>query len=310
MAIDRLGTAVNAQILMTQLQRAQSTLNRTNLQIATGDVADNYPGYGRKTAALEAARSAAERAEANKSVAQQVSSRLDLQDTQLTQLGSLVEQVRQTVTNVMANNDGSVLMGQLEDLFEQAVTILNAKDGSGYVYGGENDQSPPVVVNSLADLAALPAVSDAFKNGTMERSARIGENRSVKVGVLASDLGTELFTLFRDIKQFEQGANGPFAGTLTAPQEAFLQTGVQDAMNAHNGVLAQAAANGDRYQLVQGAIQDLDAATNVYRGFAADIQDVDMGEAFARLNQAQVALQAALHVSSTIGQLSLLNFMK
>jgi flagellar hook-associated protein 3 FlgL len=310
MAIDRLGTAVNAQILMTQLQRAQSTLNRTNLQIATGEVADNYPGYGRKTAALEAARSAAERADANKSVAQQVSSRLDLQDTQLTQLGSLVEQVRQTVTNVMANNDGSVLMGQLEDLFEQAVTILNAKDGSGYVYGGENDQSPPVVVNSLADLAALPAVSDAFKNGTMERSARIGENRSVKVGVLASDLGTELFTLFRDIKQFEQGANGPFAGTLTAPQEAFLQTGVQDAMNAHNGVLAQAAANGDRYQLVQGAIQDLDAATNVYRGFAADIQDVDMGEAFARLNQAQVALQAALHVSSTIGQLSLLNFMK
>jgi flagellar hook-associated protein 3 FlgL len=310
MAIERLGTAVNAQILMTQLQRAQSTLNRTNLQIATGDVADNYPGYGRKTAALEAARSAAERAEANKSVAQQVSSRLDLQDTQLTQLGSLVDQVRQTVTNVMANNDGSVLMGQLEDLFEQAVTILNAKDGSGYVYGGENDQSPPVVVNSLADLAALPAVSDAFKNGTMERSARIGENRSVKVGVLASDLGTELFTLFRDIKQFEQGANGPFAGTLTAPQEAFLQTGVQDAMAAHTGVLAQAAANGDRYQLVQGAIQDLDAATNVYRGFAADIEDVDMGEAFARLNQAQVALQAALHVSSTIGQLSLLNFMK
>jgi flagellar hook-associated protein 3 FlgL len=308
MAIERLGTAVNAQILMTQLQRAQSTLNRTNLQIATGDVADNYPGYGRKTAALEAARSAAERAEANKSVAQQVSSRLDLQDTQLTQLGSLVDQVRQTVTKVMANNDGSVLMGQLEDLFEQAVTILNAKDGSGYVYGGENDQSPPVVVNSLADLAALPAVSDAFKNGTMERSARIGENRSVKVGVLASDLGTELFTLFRDIKQFDQST--PFAGTLTAPQEAFLQTGVQDAMAAHTGVLAQAAANGDRYQLVQGAIQDLDAATNVYRGFAADIEDVDMGEAFARLNQAQVALQAALHVSSTIGQLSLLNFMK
>jgi flagellar hook-associated protein 3 FlgL len=310
MAIERLGTAVNTQILMTQLQRAEATLNRTNLQIATGQVADNYPGYGDKTAALEAARSAAARAEANKSVAQQVASRLDLQDTQLTQFGTLVDDVRQSITKAMANNDGSVLMGQLEDLFEQAVTILNAKDGSGYLYGGENDQSPPVVVNTLADLAALPAVSDAFANGTIERSARIGENRSVQVGVLASDLATEIFTLFRDIKQFDQGVNGPFSGTLTASQDGFLGTGVQDAMNAHIGVLSHAAANGDRYQLVQGAIQDLDAATTVYKGFAADIQDVDMGEALARLNQAQVGLQAALHISSTIGQLSLLNFME
>jgi flagellar hook-associated protein 3 FlgL len=310
MAIERLGTAVNTQILMTQMQRAEATLNRTNLQIATGQVADNYPGYGDKTAALEAARSAAARAEANKSVAQQVASRLDLQDTQLTQLGTLVDEVRQSLTKTMANNDGSVLMGQLEDLFEQAVTILNSKDGSGYIYGGDNDQSPPVVVKTLADLAALPAVSDAFANGTVERSARIGENRSVQVGVLASDLATEIFTLFRDIKQFDQGVNGPFSGTLTASQDAFLGTGVQDAMSAHTGVLAHAAANGDRYQLVQGAIQDLDAATTVYKGFAADIQDVDMGEALARLNQAQIGLQAALHISSTIGQLSLLNFME
>src|ERR1044071_9372985 len=108
MAIERLGTAVSAHIMLQQLQRAESTLNRTNLQIATGQVADNYPGYGDKTAALEAARSAAARSDANKSVAQQVASRLDLQDTQLTQLGTLVDQVRQSITNAMANNDGSV----------------------------------------------------------------------------------------------------------------------------------------------------------------------------------------------------------
>jgi flagellar hook-associated protein 3 FlgL len=41
----------------------------------------------------------------------------------------------------------------------------------------------------------------------------------------------------------------------------------------------------------------------------SDLESVDMGEAITRLNQNQVALQAALQVASQLNRLSLLNFL-
>ena len=310
MAIDRIGTFMNSHLLLAQIQRAEHELNESNRQVAGGRVSDTYAGYGTKTAALEAARSAAAKAEAHMAVAKQASSRLDLQDAQLAQLSDIVDRARQTMMQAMAQGNGATLMVQMQDIFDQALTVLNAKDGSGYLYGGENDQVPPVTVTNLTDLAALPSVADAFANGSVAREARIGENRTVQVGVLASDLATELFTMLRDIKQFDQGAGGPFATNLTAAQDSFLGSQIQVAISAHTNVNAQAAANGGRYQLVQHALSELNAASTVYQGFVAEIQDVDMGQAMARFNQNYVALQAALKISATMGQLSLMNFIE
>jgi flagellar hook-associated protein 3 FlgL len=310
MTVDRIGTFMNSQLILAQMRRAAHELNESNRQVASGRVSDTYTGYGSQTAALEVARSSAARAEAHIAIANQVSSRLDLQNTQLVELGNVVDRARQAMMLALSQSDGTALMAQMEDIFDQAVAVLNAKDGSGYIYGGENDQTPPVTVSNLDELAALPSVDDAFANGTVARSARIGENRDVQVGLLASDLATELFTMLRDIKQFDQGVSGPFGGTLTVAQDSFLGSQIQVAVNAQTTVNAEAAGNGDRYQLVQRALEDLAASSTVYQGFVAEIQDVDMGEAMSRLNQNFVGLQAALKVSATLGQLSLLNFME
>jgi flagellar hook-associated protein 3 FlgL len=310
MTIDRIGTFVNSRLIAAQFQRAQYELNEANRQVASGRVSDTYAGYGNKTAALEAARSTVARAQGHIAVARQVATRLDLQDVQLVELSNTVDRARQAMTSAIAQGDAAALMAAMEDVFEQAVTILNTRDGSGYIYGGENDQTPPVTVGSLDDLAALPSVADAFANGDVERNARIGDSRTVQVGVLASDLATELFTMLRDIKQFDQGAGGPFGNPLTPAQDSFLTGQIQVAISAHTSVNNQAAANGDRYRLVQSALEELSAASTVYQGFVAEIEDVDMGEAMARLNQNYVALQAALQVTASLGELSLLNFIE
>ena len=309
MAIDRVGTAVNAQIMTSQILKAEAALDKTNKQVASGNKSDTYTGYGSQTAALEAARSAAARADANVTVAQQASTRLDLQDTQLTQLSSIADQVRQVLTSTIGTGDGSSLMGQMQDLFDQAVTVLNSKDGSGYIYAGENNQTPPVTVGSLSDLAALPDVASAFTNGTTAQTARIGDNRTVQVGVLASDVGTQLFSLFQSVAQFNAGGSGPFSANTSAAQETFLQAGVQQATTTSTDLNGQTATNGDRYKMVQDAITQLQSTSTVFKGFASNIQDVDMGAALAQLNQNQVALQAAFKVGSTMNQLSLLSYL-
>ena len=309
MSIDRIGSYANTQLMFTHLMKAENGLDISNRQVATGKVADNYAGYREKTAIMEAARSASARADANAATAIQASARLDVQDTQLTQLSDLANQIRLTLTKAAADRDATSLMSQLEGYFDQVVGLMNAKDANGYIYAGDNNQTPPVVVNSLADLAALPAVADAFVNGTIKTEVKIGETHNVEVGLLASELGTELFTLLRQVAQFDASVDGPFSGITTPAQQTFIESTFPAAISAQHNVNAQAAANGIHYQTVAQATEQLKASSLVYKGFVSNIEDVDMAQAIAQLNQNQVALQAAFQVTSTLNRLSLLNYL-
>ena len=67
--------------------------------------------------------------------------------------------------------------------------------------------------------------------------------------------------------------------------------------------------NGYAYTQLQDASDQPTALNTLYAGFVSDIEDVDMGHAVEKLIQNQVALQAALLVTSQLNQLSLLNFL-
>jgi len=309
MSVDRVGTAANTQLMLAQIQKAEVAVDTANRQVATGKLATTYKGYGDKTAVMEAARSAAAHADANVAAAQQASSRLDLQDTQLSQLSDLADQVRQTLTKAAADQDATSLMTQMQGFFSQAVEILNAKDANGYIYAGDNNQVPPVSITDLSALAALPAVSQAFANGSVKTTVRVGDTQTVQVGLLASDLGTQLFSLFQQVAQFDAGAGGPFDSKTSAAQQTFLESTIQTSANVAEGVNQVSASNGINYQMVQNTLTQLQATSGVYKGFVSNIQDVDITEALARLSQNQIALQASFQVTSTLNKLSLLDYL-
>ena len=70
-----------------------------------------------------------------------------MQDTQLTSLGTLATQLKKAVSDAVANNDPTTLMGQVQSIFDQATAILNSKDANGdYIYGGGKTDTAPVTV--------------------------------------------------------------------------------------------------------------------------------------------------------------------
>jgi flagellar hook-associated protein 3 FlgL len=144
----------------------------------------------------------------------------------------------------------------------------------------------------------------------VKTSVRIGDSQTVQVGMLASDLGTQLFSLFQQVAQFDAGAGGPFNTKTTAAQQNFLDSTIQPATDVAEAVNGQSAANGIRYQMVQDTIGQLQARSSVYTGFVSSIQDVDVAEALTRLNQNNTALQAAFQVTSSMNKMSLLDFMQ
>ena len=307
MSIERVGTNAHTQIIFAQLRQASSALVDSERQVATGKVASDYSGFGARSGALEAARSAAKRADAHKAVADRALGRLDLQDLNITRLGDMAAELRQAMTETLASNDGEAFMTLVRNVFDRAAETLNARDPSGFIFAGERDDTAAMKVSSLDALAALPAVGDAFANGSIKRAVRVGDGETIEIGALASDLGTELMSLLRDIALFDQG--NAFGGNLSAAQVSFLESKLPEAISVAEHLNVAAAANGLKYQQVKAASERQSAASVVFKGFVSDIEDVDIGEALSRLNQNQVMLQAALHVTSTLNRLSLLDFL-
>lgn len=311
MTIDRVATSMQSQYLMAQVAKTSANVSDSQAQIASGKIANDYTGFGDKTTALEIARSAAARADAYKAATETALTQADLQNTQLTALSDLALQLRQAVTKAVADNDGSNLMASVQSIFDEAVQVLNTKDANGnYLFGGDKNGTAPVTVATLADLSALPGAASAFANGSIAASVNVADGESVKVGVLASDAGSDLLQAIKDIADFNAGASGPLGSTLTDAQSGFLSGEIATAVAASQAVNDAAALNGGTYNRLKEAAARQDTLSTLYRGFTSDIEDADMTRAILNLNQNQMALQAALQVTARLSQVSLLDFLK
>lgn len=310
MSIDRVASNGQMQYMLAQIMQASAALGKTQAQVASGKISTEYAGIGSKTAMLEAARSASARSDAYQSITQIALNQVDQQDTQLTAISGLADSLRQAVTESVANNDASTLMTTASGIFDQLKQILNTQDPNGnYIYGGNNDNTPPVSVNSLSDLTSLSSASGAFANGSVARSVTVADGETVKIGVLASDAGQQLMQALKNIADFNAGSSGNLGAGLTQAQSDFLSGQIQTATTASRSANDVAAANGEVYSQLKDASSQQQSLSTLYKGFTSDLEDVDMGEAVTRLNQNQVALQAALQVTSQLNQISLLNYL-
>ncbi|MGA7673923.1 MAG: flagellin [Rhizomicrobium sp.] len=309
MTVERVATNSQAQYLLSQITKANAALDVTQAQVASGMVSTDYAGIGDKTASLEAARSAAARADAYSTNTQLAVTQTDLQDTQLTTLSSLAEQLKEAISTAAGNGDGTGLMTTAQDIFQQASSILNSTDSNGnYIYAGEQGNTKPFTATSLSDLTT-GTVSSFFQNGTQKASVLVGDGQSVQIGVLASDVGTQLMTALQNLQNADS-PSGSLDASLTSTQISDLTDNVlPSAATAYTDLNTATAANGETYTRLQDDVTTQQSMSTLYKGFVSDIEDVDMTTAATNLSQNQVALQAALEVTAKLGQLSLLNYL-
>jgi flagellar hook-associated protein 3 FlgL len=306
--IGNVSTMAQSQYMLSRIEQDEQALANTQSQVATGFVSTTYGGIGSQTAALESAQTQGNLATGYSSAAQLASNQVNLQDTQLSQLSSLASQLQQDVTTAVANGNGGTLMSQAQSIFDQAVQILNSQDANGnYIYSGGNANTPPVSTTSLSQLTALPSAAQAFTNGTDKASVIVGENQTVQIGVLASDVGTQLMQTLQDIAN--SNASSAFGTQLTSAQTSFLTSEIPNAQTAAQTINQASGSNGEIYQELQAAQTQQQSMSTLYQGFASDIQNVDMATAATNLSENQTALQAALEVTAQMGQLSLLNYL-
>ena len=312
MSVDRIATAQQSAYFLSQINKASAALNTTNQQIASQQVATTYAGFGDQTQVLTATISANARNDAYKAATTIATTQADMQDTQLTSLSTLVTQLKKAVSDAVANNDPTTLMGQVQNIFDEATAILNSKDANGdYVYSGGRTDTPPVAVTSLAALVALPSVSGAFANGSDKKSVQVADGQSVTFGITASDVGTGLMQALKDIAGFDAGAGGNFNNSvsLSQAQNTFLSSQIGSVGTVAVNLNTATAQNGYVFNQLQSASTEQASMETLYAGFINGIQNTNMAEAATQLSLNQTALQAVLQVTSNLNKLSLLNYL-
>lgn len=308
----------NHQLIEMMLSRGRAVAEG-NRQLSTGKQAADFEDLSSVTTSLLSAKSIESRFEAWVGTSQEIGLRLEVYNSSLGSLTDIADQLRQEVVKATANNSGLAFMNIVRGLFERAGGLLNTEVDDRYIFGGTRTDTAPVAATTETALLALAATSDAFVNNTTKLTSEVDDNRTMQYGLLASDVATDLFESFRRIMQFDAGTlpsgagaytpAGAFSEPLTDNQRRFLQSEMAGIKQAIDTMRDAEAQNGVRMaQLDKITMRQTDDLV-FWRSFISNIEDVNLTEVIANLNEDRTALEASIQVVARLSQISLLNFI-
>lgn len=330
--MNRVSTAGNYQSALLNLMTAQNQQNEAQTRVSTRKVATDMAGFGRGAESLTALKATQSRVQGFINTAEAVGARLESQDLALNRIGDAITNTRASISSVLSSDSANVLMLELEGQFQTVQNGLNAQHHGNFLFSGADSTNVAVTVGTLAELSAAPSVAATFGNDNLRPTSRLSESTTVQTGYLASDVGTAIFQIFRDLQQYQEGNAvtitdaGPPAVTTTytpdanpalrltgKPTEAvktFLTAQLKRLDAAGTGVLDTISRNGSLQKQVETTGASHAAQVVSLEDMVSRKTDADLAQAITDLQLAQVAVQASAQVISQLGQVSLLNYLR
>ncbi len=315
----RISTFGQNQAMIQNMLRAQEAVADSNRRISSGKVAQDFKEMSRNVTGLLSAKSIETRFETALAGSREVAQRLEIYNSNLNSLTDVADTLREEIVKAGANNSGLTFVNIVRGLFERSVGLLNTKVDGRFIYGGTRTDTSPVTIENESDLLALPALADAFANNDTKLSAQIDEDRLIRYGILADDIATPLFNAFQRILQFHDGTlpsgaaafapAGPFKDPLDGNQREFLLGEIDTALQGIDVLRGIEAENGVRMQELDKIMMRQSGDLVFWRSYISDIEDVDIGEAIAKLNNDRTALEASIQVVARLNRVSLLDFI-
>ncbi len=307
------------QSALLSLMRGQENLFDSNRRISTGKEAARFDQLDGRGASLLGTKAVKSRITATIEANQRIGQRLEMYNVTLGSLAEAADTLRQEVIKAVGNNSGIALIDSVRSLFDRAVDIVNTRFDGRYIYAGTRTDTPPFTADSEAKLLALAQTSDGFVNNQDLITPEIDEGRTLSYGVLANDAAQDLMDSLRRLMQFENGTlppgaagGGPassFGVTLTAAQRDFLLGELASIKASIQTVRDAEARNGVRMAELDKLATRQEDELVFLTGFISDIEDTDLPEAVAKLNQDRTALEATIQITARLGRISLLDFI-
>ncbi len=294
---------------MADLSRAQQALVEAGRQSSAQTRADDLKGYGREAQTLVSAERLVARTQGFIMTSREITTRMQIQDVALGRAAEVVGKLKQDLFQNVGLETGEGVRAQLEEAFSVIKDSMNANIGGRYLFGGVLNDRPPIIADSLADLAANP-LTDSIEQGAEAQIMRIEEGRTVQAGLVAEDVITLALASVKRLAEFDQGAGGPFGGNLTPVQRDAISAELGALSQAFDQILASQSENGRLLKEVDSAAARQQSQLETLNATIGDIVNVDLAEVAVRLNQAQFAYEASAGVFNVLRNMSLLNVLK
>lgn len=312
--MNRVSTAFAYQSGAADFLRAQIKQVEAQQQISNGKVAGDLKGFGRTSETLIAARTVQSRASGFVEMHKLLTGKLDAQDLALERLSDTADQSRQLIFGALSSGRAENLMKTLDSVFGEAADALNWKHEGRYLFAGSQVAVRPVEAGKLSDLTAPPVGADVFedifKNDETRLESRLNDSTGLTTGFLAEAVGLEFFKVMKSIQEYHESPSGPLTGVLNPAQITFLESKLPQLAKAHTGLLDRVAENGLMHQRVQDARGAQEQRVTMLDGYIAEMSEVDIAQAFARLEQSKLAVGASAEAIKALKESSLLYLLR
>ena len=318
MAVTRVGTAAQQQLVINSALRGQSRVLDTQAQLASGKKSQVYSGLSNDTNRLITVKSDLAQAEQFIENTKTAEKRLDLMSFAVETIDTSARSFRTSLTNAI-NGDGANVIdlpAQAGAFLDQIVELLNTRDDSRYLFAGGKINAKPVDLNNGTYTAPTPPPFDAvadtgyYEGDAVEQAVRIDQGYELPYGINADASAFE-----KVIRAMDNIAQMTFSNPVTAAE----QTAVRDAINT----LTEAIDDNGTEPTLSGLLNDVSLNIKIvteqrakHENFialaedtVADIENINTAETISRLNYEQVQLEASYNAISRISQLSLNNYL-
>ena len=310
----RITTAAENALILFYTQQNQSNLADLNAQISTGLTAQTYDQIAPQANNLVDFRAEASRQQDFINTIDTVNTRLQITDQSLAQIQDVVQKFRSLLPGGAFNTTSPDIKTQAQLALQQIAGFLNTRDGTRYLFGGTDSQTPPVNISNLPTGAAAtlttpvngpPASNGYYAGGPAVPAVRIDTQVTLNYAVKADDPAT-FEPIIRVLNFIAQ--NAPFNPTNPTDQANVTQAGqildqALQALTTTRGTLGlQQAQLNDAKTVHQNTV-------NIAQNGVSNIVSVDQATAITKLQTLETQLQASFTATSQIEKLSLVNFI-
>lgn len=235
---------------------------------------------------------------------QRASSRVSTEDGVLQQVNDILARVKQigvqqaTVTTTDQLRAGAA--AEVNQLFQQIVSLGNTKFGDEFLFGGDQSQTEPFTATGAG------ATLDYTANNTQgTRAITTGDGQTLQISHSGKQLLQDTGVLDA-VKQLARSLD-PASSTYGQDSIGTALNSVDQAITSIQSVVGDVGATAQRLDVAQ---QNLDAYKTNLTTFKSNLSDVDVEQAVTELTNRQMAYQAAMLATSKVMGLTLTDYLK
>ncbi|MBX3738107.1 MAG: flagellar hook-associated protein FlgL [Candidatus Didemnitutus sp.] len=287
--------------IVRQIQNLGSQSARLQSQVASGQRITNPeddPAAVSRVINLESERRSLAQFQRNADRALQVSQASYSGLQQIKKLSDRATEIGTLGTGTVSSEARTAYASEVDQLIEQAVQLGNTKFRNDYIFSG-----------TAVDTAPFAATRDAsgqvtgvtYAGNTEQSSVALSESSTVSPGTSAAT-NTGLGDFINHLVALRD--------SLRAGDTSAVQSAQSNLLNSEDLIVNSLSEHGAVQMRIEvNQTQQKDRVTNLEKLVSSEA-DGDLPSTIVKLNQNQVAYQAALQSASNIMKLSLLDYLK